>query len=223
LLSFGKVELIAGRRFLGTRYYEQQEEAKGVKMGTESRKAVFFDRDGTLLVEMGYVNHPSVVTPYRFTAEALRIAKEHGFLLIVVTNQSGIARGYITEDDLEAIHDRMENILGRAGATIDAVYYCPHHVDGKIAEFRRRCNCRKPAPGMGLEAARRFGIDLGASYMIGDKETDVVFGKNLGVTPCLVRTGYGSYEEKIMKAASLGDLHVFEDVLAATRWIGGRG
>jgi len=192
-------------------------------MSLEARKAVFFDRDGTLLVEVGYLNHPSLVIPYKFTVEALKIAREGGFLLIVVTNQSGVARGYITEEELGAINGKMKDILREAGVPLDAVYYCPHHRAGKVAAYKRQCDCRKPGPGMGLEAARQFGIDLSRSYMIGDKETDVLFGRNLGVTPCLVRTGYGCYEERAMKETSPGDFHVFEDVLAATEWIGGRG
>ncbi len=190
-------------------------------MGGKTRKAVFFDRDGTLLVEMGYINHPSLVAPYKFTVEALRIARESGFLLIAVTNQSGVARGYISERDLGDIHRRMQDILGVAGVPLDAVYYCPHHKDGTVAAFRRECNCRKPGTGMGLEAAERFGIDLVRSYMVGDKETDVLFGRNLGVTACLVRTGYGSHEERAMKARPPGDFHVFENVLAAVEWIAG--
>lgn len=190
-------------------------------MGEKTRKAIFFDRDGTLLVEVGYLNHPSLVVPYRFTGEALKLARKSGFMLIAVTNQSGVARGYISESDLGDIHRRMRDILGEVGAPLDAVYYCPHHSDGKVAAYRRKCDCRKPAPGMGFEAARRFGIDLGGSYMVGDKETDVLFGINLGVTPCLVRTGYGSFEERAMKASPPGNFHVFEDVLGAVEWMTG--
>jgi len=190
-------------------------------MGAKTRKAVFFDRDGTLLVEVGYLNHPSLVAPYKFTLKALRKAKESGFLLIGVTNQSGIARGYIKESDLRDIHCRMQDILGDAGVPLDAIYYCPHHPNGRVAAYREKCNCRKPAAGMGFEAAERFGIDLGGSYMVGDKETDVLFGINLGVTPCLVRTGYGSYEERGMKESPPGNFHVFEDVLGAVEWMAG--
>jgi D-glycero-D-manno-heptose 1,7-bisphosphate phosphatase len=171
---------------------------------------------------VGYLNHPSLVTPYRTSAEALRVCKERGFLLIAVTNQSGIARGYISESDLEEIHHRMEDILAREGVGLDAIYYCPHHPRGALPPYGRKCNCRKPAPGMGLQAAERFGIDLGASYMVGDKETDVLFGRNLGVTPCLVRTGYGSFEEATSKAVLSDGVPVFDDVLSASRWIAGR-
>jgi D-glycero-D-manno-heptose 1,7-bisphosphate phosphatase len=188
---------------------------------TGRNKAVFFDRDGTLLVEMGYINHPSLVAPYRFTVEALRRARESGFLLIAVTNQSGVGRGYISEAELGNIHARFQDILSKNGVPLDAIYYCPHHPEARLARYRKRCGCRKPAPAMGLEAAERFGIDLGVSYMIGDKETDVLFGRNLGVIPCMVRTGYGSYEEGVMKEVPGGDVDTFDDVLAAVKWITG--
>jgi D-glycero-D-manno-heptose 1,7-bisphosphate phosphatase len=187
--------------------------------GKKANKAVFFDRDGTLLVEVGYLNHASLVAPYEFTGEALKAAKNSGFLLIAVTNQSGIARGYISESDLAGIHRRMQDMLGKAGVPLDAVYYCPHHPLGTVVEYRKKCDCRKPATALGLQAARRFDIDLGRSYMIGDKETDILFGKNLGVTPCLVRTGYGAYEERSVAASDTGSVHVFDNVLEAVDWI----
>jgi D-glycero-D-manno-heptose 1,7-bisphosphate phosphatase len=188
-------------------------------MGEASRKAIFLDRDGTLLVELGYINHPSLVRPYYFTVEALRAARESGFLLIVVTNQSGVARGYITESDLAAIHGRIQDVLGSAGVPLDAIYYCPHHPRGNLQPYRTVCDCRKPGTALGLAAARRFGVDLSRSYMIGDKETDMRFGMNLGVTSCLVRTGYGSFEEHVLKAEDRKAVRVFDHVLAAVDWI----
>jgi D-glycero-D-manno-heptose 1,7-bisphosphate phosphatase len=183
------------------------------------RKAIFFDRDGTLLVELGYMNHPSLARPYHVTAQALRAARDRGFLLIAVTNQSGVARGYIAEAEVTAIHERMQHLLGRVGAALDAVYYCPHHPQGRVDAYRRVCECRKPATALGLEAAERFHIDLAGSFMVGDKQTDMLFGSNLGVTPCLVRTGYGSYEERAMKAGHADGARVFDHVLAAVDWI----
>jgi D-glycero-D-manno-heptose 1,7-bisphosphate phosphatase len=186
------------------------------------RQAIFFDRDGTLVVEVGYLNHPSLVAPYRVTPEALRKAREAGFLLICVTNQSGVARGYVTECELDTIHRRMEELLERSGVSLDAIYYCPHHPWGVVEQFRRTCDCRKPAPGMGLEAARRFDIDLNKSFMIGDKDTDLLFGAALGAESCLVRTGMGAAEEKRLGPASLADYGVFDDVLEAVDWIVGQ-
>jgi D-glycero-D-manno-heptose 1,7-bisphosphate phosphatase len=179
------------------------------------RKAIFMDRDGTLLVEVGYLNHPSLVVPYHFTAEALRKAREEGFLLISVSNQSGIARGYLTEKELLSIHDRMQSMLAREGAALDGIYYCPHHPEGRVPKYRRRCECRKPGTALGRQAAERFHIDLGRSFMIGDKESDLRFGRSLGMAACLVRTGYGSHEERRLGKDMLNDILVFDNVLDA--------
>ena len=187
--------------------------------GKGPNRAIFLDRDGTLLVEMGYLNHPSLVTPYHFTLDALRMAKERGFILIAVTNQSGIARGYLTEADLIEIHSRMQRILCDGGAELDGIYHCPHHPEGTVATYSKECACRKPSPVLGERAALRFGIDLKRSFMVGDKETDLLFGSLLGVTPCLVRTGYGNFEEGQIRNKSPGGLRVFDNVLDAVTWI----
>jgi D-glycero-D-manno-heptose 1,7-bisphosphate phosphatase len=186
-------------------------------------KAIFLDRDGTLLVEVGYLNHPSQVAPYQFAAEALKLARQAGFLLILVTNQSGIARGYLSEAELGAIHDRMEGILRESGAELDGIYYCPHHAKGTIEGYAKDCACRKPGTLLGERAAERFDLDLGASFMIGDKETDLAFGRALGVTPCLVRTGFGSFEESSRGPTGLKGARVFDNLLDAVRWICGGG
>jgi D-glycero-D-manno-heptose 1,7-bisphosphate phosphatase len=182
-------------------------------------RAVFFDRDGTLLVEIGYLAHPSLVVPYSRTLEALRLAREADFRLVAVTNQSGVARGYLTEGDLEGIHDRMQEVFRAGGAQLDAVYYCPHHPEGTVAGYARTCDCRKPSPGMGTMAARSLGIDLKKSFMIGDKETDLLFGRAIGAISCLVRTGFGSVEEQRLGEGRLRPYHVFDDVLGAVDWI----
>lgn len=181
------------------------------------RKAIFFDRDGTLLVEFGYLTHPSQVAPYARSREALRLAKQHGFLLVVVTNQSGIARGYLTEGHLEEIHRRMADVLAD-GAPLDAVYHCPHHPQGTVAAFSRRCYCRKPGAEMGITAARDLGIDLSRSFVVGDKLTDVGFGRALGASTCLVRTGFGAREEAAASPDQLAGVHLAGDVLDAVRW-----
>jgi len=188
-----------------------------------SKKAIFLDRDGTVLVEAGYLNHPSQVAPYCFTAEALNLAREAGFLLIIITNQSGIARGYLSEAELGAIHGRMRQVLRESGVDLDGIYYCPHHPEGTVERYRKRCPCRKPGTLLGEQAAERFGIDLEASFMIGDKETDIAFGRALGVTPCLVRTGFGSFEESSRGGAGAEGARVFDNLLDAVRWIRGGG
>ena len=156
------------------------------------KKAVFLDRDGTVNVEVQYL---SEVAGFRFIAgvpEALRRLKEAGFLLVVVTNQSGIGRGYYDEQALEAIHAHMHTELADRGAAIDACYFCPHHPEHALGDYRRECGCRKPLPGMLQQAALDLDIDLAASFMVGDKLADVQAGISAGCTSLLVLTGYGS-------------------------------
>ncbi len=183
------------------------------------RKAIFFDRDGTLLVEAGFITHPSVVTAYEFAYSAVRLARQRGFLVIVVTNQSGIARGFLTEEELKDVHRSMEEIFAREGAPIDAIYYCPHHPDGTVKHYRRICRCRKPSTGLGEQAIANFEIDPRRSFMIGDKVSDVIFGMQLGVRPCLVLTGYGAEEAQKLGEVGLGHVPVFQNVLEAVKWI----
>jgi D-glycero-D-manno-heptose 1,7-bisphosphate phosphatase len=182
-------------------------------------KAIFFDRDGTLLVESGYVSHPTQIAPYAWSAEALRIARRHGFLLIVVTNQSGVGRGWLSEQDLALVHARMRRLFAAQGIEFDGVYYCPHHPQATIAAYRRICTCRKPGIALGEVAVQRFAIDVGRSFAIGDKATDIRFGKALGLGACLVRTGFGYLEEEEVRTGGMGDVHVAADVLEGVEWI----
>ena len=186
------------------------------------RKAIFFDRDGTLLVETGYLAHPSLVRPYAFAGEALKLARGAGFFLVVVSNQSGIARGYLRESDLAAIHERMESLLALEGAGVDEIYYCPHHPMGTVADYCKRCECRKPAAGMGLKAVEQHGIDPAQSFVIGDKVTDYLFGRNLGARSLLVRTGYGDTESRRLIESGMDGNDIFDNVLEATEYIIGK-
>jgi D-glycero-D-manno-heptose 1,7-bisphosphate phosphatase len=182
------------------------------------KKAIFFDRDGTLLVEMGYVAHASQIWPYSFACEALRLARARGFLLVMVTNQSGIARGWLSEEDLAAVHARMQEVLKQGGAELDAIYYCPHHPQGTVERYRQSCSCRKPAPGLGLAAIRDLGIDAARSLVIGDKASDLRFGQALGLSTCLVRTGFGAAEEARLGEEGLSGVHVAGNALEAVSW-----
>lgn len=181
-------------------------------------KAIFFDRDGTLLVEAGYINHPSLVSPYSFGPPAVACARQSGFLAIVVTNQSGVARGWLSEQELDGVHRHMEAMFAAREAPIDAVFYCPHHPEGTVSAYRVLCSCRKPGTELGMRAAARFAIDLPGSYVIGDKMSDIVFGDALGAKSCLVRTGFGRSEEAKLKATGRRDLHVADNALEAVRW-----
>ena len=159
-----------------------------------AKPAIFLDRDGTINEEMGYINHEERFVLFPFVAESIRVFNDLGFLVIVVTNQSGVARGYFSEKLLIRIHDRMKNSLINQGARIDAIYYCPHHpVEGK-GKYKQECNCRKPRPGMIETAVNDFHVDLSRSYMIGDRYKDIVFARNLKMKAALVLTGYGRGE-----------------------------
>ena len=173
------------------------------------RKACFFDRDGVIIEEADYISDPSLVRLCPFAADAIRAMHDAGRLVIVVSNQSGIARGYFTEADLRAVEARMNELLAEAGVKIDAAYYCFHHKKGIVPEYAIDCDCRKPKPGMLLRAAKDLDIDLAASFMIGDKESDLEAGLNAGCRGvALVRTGHGVHQniEKIPQAVDVGDV-----------------
>ncbi len=165
------------------------------------RRAVFLDRDGTINVERDYLYR---IEDFEFipgAPEAIRRLREAGFLVIVVTNQSGVARGYYSLEDVERLHRHIQDELARTGAGIDGFYVCPHHPTEGVGEFRRECDCRKGQPGMLLLAAAEQGIDLSASYMVGDKQVDVDAGLSAGCRALLVRTGYGAQEaEKLAES-----------------------
>jgi D,D-heptose 1,7-bisphosphate phosphatase len=151
------------------------------------------------------------------------MAKALGYLLIVITNQSGVARGYLTESDLKMIHERMQQILGTGGVVLDAIYYCPHYPTGRVAAYRKTCPGRKPGTMLGERATEQFDIDVRHSFMVGDKDTDLYFGRALGVRTCLVRTGMGRREEQRLGRDGIGDSMVFDNLLEAVRWISKEG
>ena len=151
-------------------------------------------------------------------AEAIRRVNEAGFAVVVVTNQSGIARGLLTEDDLEEIHAVLRRRLARGRARLDGIYFCPHHPEGARREYRRRCRCRKPAPGMLLRAAEDLDLDLTRCYAIGDGARDVEAGRRAGCRTVLVRTGYGAETEARLGAELPAD-HVADDLSGAVEWI----
>jgi D-glycero-D-manno-heptose 1,7-bisphosphate phosphatase len=137
------------------------------------RPAAFLDRDGVLNIDHGYANRPEQLEWIDGAPEAVRLLNEAGYRVLVVTNQSGVARGYYTEDAVKAFHAQMQKDLASHGAHVDAFYYCPHHPEGTIKPLAIRCRCRKPAPGMLEQAAREWPIDRGASFLVGDKDDDV--------------------------------------------------
>ena len=156
---------------------------------SEGKKAVFFDRDGTLNVDTAYLYRIEEFRWEEGAVEAIRYCNDKGWLVIVVTNQSGVARGYYTEADVERLHAWMNEDLEKHGAHIDAFYYCPHHPQGAVAQYAKECDCRKPAPGLVETACREYGIDEAKSVLIGDKERDVECAERAGVRGILYPGG----------------------------------
>lgn len=151
-----------------------------------SEKAIFLDRDGTLIEDPGYINNPNQVKLLDGVPEALTQLKSMGYKLVVVSNQSGIARGLVSEKALRQIHDRLRRLLAQGDATLDKIYYCPFHPEGAVAKYRKESNLRKPRPGMLLTAAEEMDIDLTGSWVIGDSPRDVEAGLKAGCKTILL-------------------------------------
>jgi len=192
--------------------------ASGNEPGAAPPRAVFLDRDGTLNVEVDYLSDPDDLRLLPGVPAALRRLAEAGFLLCVVTNQSGVARGLFDEETLFRIHERLVAELAAEGARVDSIGYCPHHPGEGELPYRRECRCRKPGPGLLEDAALRFGVDLARSFTVGDSLRDLEAGAALGVRGVLVRTGKGAEEERKARASGRA-VTVVADLAAAAEWI----
>ena len=181
-----------------------------------SNLAVFLDRDGTLNEDPGYISDPEKVVLFPETGEALALLKKYGFLLIVISNQSGIARGLMTSKEVDAVNDKINQLLSEFKVKIDAFYYCPAHPDFSSEE---ECECRKPSPNLLLEAAGEFNVDLSKSYIIGDLNSDIECGKNAGIKTILVRTGKGKESFSILQKDNNFPTFVAENLLNASNFI----
>lgn len=161
----------------------------------QKRPAVFLDRDGVLNEEVDHVRRPEQFTLLPGAGEAIAKLNRAGVLSVIVSNQPGIAKGFFDESTLSAVHRKMESLFGEHGAYVDAIYYCPHHpargFPGERPEYKIPCECRKPSPGMLFDAAAQLNIDLGRSFVVGDRTTDIEAGRRAGCRTVLVRTGYG--------------------------------
>lgn len=159
------------------------------------QKCVFLDRDGVVNIDTDLIHRPEDFELYPYAADSIKRLNKMGFLVVIVTNQSVIARGLCTLEELGNIHKKMETELGADGAFVEAIYFCPHHphggFEGEIKEYKVQCECRKPSPGMLLQAQERYNIDLGQSYLIGDSPRDIEAGANAKVTTIRVKTGHG--------------------------------
>jgi D-glycero-D-manno-heptose 1,7-bisphosphate phosphatase len=185
------------------------------------RAAVFLDRDGTINEQMGYVNHPSRFTIIPGAAQAIRLLNDMGYLTIIVSNQSGVARGYYPLALVHEIHSLLSDRLQEeAGAKVDAILFCPHHPHGIVPDFAVDCRCRKPDTGLIDQACRAFDIYLPSSFMIGDMCSDIEFANRAGIKGILVKTGYGLGEiEHVLPGRQAKPLRVAQDLFDAAQWI----
>ena len=193
------------------RFFEAENDIKTGKVHAHNlknrQKAIFLDRDGTINKMVGFITKPEQFELLPGVAKAIKAINKSAYLAIVITNQPVIARGDCTFEQLQAIHNKMETELGKEGAFVDAIYVCPHHTDkgfsGERPEYKCDCDCRKPKPGLLLQAAKDFNIDLSQSYMIGDSDRDVEAGENAGVKEAI----------KVRENISSGLLNVIEECI----------
>jgi D-glycero-D-manno-heptose 1,7-bisphosphate phosphatase len=176
------------------------------------RGAVFLDRDGTINEEVDYLDDPERLRLIPGAGEAIRLLKNAGIPVIVVSNQSGVGRGYFSKATVEAIHQQLAKRLAMHGACVDAIYYCPHHPD-------EGCECRKPKAGMLLQAARKHGIDTRRAFMVGDKVSDLDAGREVGCRTLLVLTGYGEQARETSKNTVFKPDYISTDLYDAAKWI----
>lgn len=182
------------------------------------RSAVFLDRDGTLIEERDFLRSLDDLHLFPWSLEALQVLCRPGLAVVVVTNQSGVARGYFDEAFVREAHDYLQGLLEAHGVGADGYYYCPHHPEGAVEAYRRRCGCRKPAPGLLLEAARDLDLDVSRSYVVGDKRSDVELAAAAGATGVLVRSGYGASAERRLGEGPVPAV-VVDTLLEAAHWI----
>ena len=183
-------------------------------------RGIFLDRDGTISEEVGFVDRLDRFRLLPGAPGAIRRINQSGFLAIVVTNQSGVARGLFDEAFVTRVHERLAEWLAREGARLDGIYVCPHHPSEGTPPLRADCDCRKPRPGLLARAARDHDVDLSSSYMIGDKAIDIETAHNAGATGVLVLTGYGAGDLRDrLPGAPAQPAFVAQDLPGAVEWI----
>ena len=183
-----------------------------------SRPAVFLDRDGTMIEEVGYLDAIERIVWFPWSVDAIRALNRAGLAVVVTTNQSGVARQYFGEDFVQEVHRVLDERLAAGGARVDAYYYCPHHPDGSVEEYRRLCDCRKPAGGLVRRAAQDLELDPCRSFVVGDTWRDVGLARSVGARGVLLRSGRGAVEEK-RAAPGLAADAIVDNLAAAASWI----
>jgi len=182
------------------------------------KRAVFLDRDGTIIEESGYLDRLERLIFFPYSVDAIRTLNDGGFTIVVVTNQAGIARGIVDEEFVGEAHRTIADRMQAGGARIDAFYYCPHYPEGTVARYRTRCDCRKPGAEMLRRAAADHDLDLSRSFIVGDRWHDLASGHAVGVRGVLVRTGLGRQDEATPDKLPSGAV-VVDDLAAAAAWI----
>ncbi len=182
------------------------------------RPAVFLDRDGTLIEEVGYLDRLERLSLFPWTVDAVRLLNRAGLPVVVVSNQAGVARGFFDENFVHELHRHLDERLAAGGARIDRYYFCPHHPDAPVQKYRVNCQCRKPGAGMVRQAADELDLEPATSFVIGDRWLDVELAANVGATGVLVRTGYGLTEEDHPKQG-LRPALVADNLIDAVGWI----
>jgi D-glycero-D-manno-heptose 1,7-bisphosphate phosphatase len=184
------------------------------------RPAVFIDRDGTINEQRGYINHLSQFELLPGVGEAVSLLNENNRLVLIASNQSGVARGYFPIELVHEIHDHMKRELERDNAHIDGIYFCPHHPNGEVLEYKKACRCRKPDTGLIDLARSEFDIDMTRSYVIGDRWLDIAFAHNARLPGILVLTGYGMGEQEyVVPPEGIAPAYLAENLLEAVRWL----
>ena len=184
------------------------------------RPAVFIDRDGTINEQMGYINHISRFVLLPGTAEGIRLLNRHQYLAIIVSNQSGVARGYFPMELIDRVHAHLKDLLAKEGANIDGIFFCPHYPRGIVPEYSVECDCRKPRTGLVQKACEEFDIDMENSYVIGDRCSDIELAERSNLQGIMVRTGYGLGDiEYVLPHKPFNPQHIARDLLHAIRWI----
>jgi D-glycero-D-manno-heptose 1,7-bisphosphate phosphatase len=182
------------------------------------RRAVFLDRDGTIVEEAGYLDRLERLVFFPFSVDAVRVLNRAGFAVVVITNQAGIARGIVQESFVAEAHQHIAETMAAGGARVDGFYYCPHYPDGVVERYRKACDCRKPEPGLLRVAAEELRLDLARSFVVGDRWHDVAAGHAVGARGLLVRTGLGRRDEADPHPGTTPDA-IVDNVMEAAAWI----